>query len=124
MEPVRRIFRVLVADDDESVRCSTAEALGRRGMDVETAADGLEAVRVARRFRPDVGVLDLEMPRLDGLSAADRIRAAGLEMRVVIVSSAGTEETVLTARRAGIAFLAKPIDMDDLWSFLVGEGGR
>lgn len=116
-----RIFRILVADDDEAIRCSTAEALERRGFEIETAADGAEAVRIARRFRPDVGLFDLEMPNLDGLAAARRIHAAGLAMRVVIVSSAVGDDVRIAVRRSGARFMPKPLDLDALRAFLEDE---
>ena len=117
-----RHLRIVVADDDAAARGAVAEALAGRGHAVETAADGREAVELVFRLRPDVLVLDLEMPRLDGLGVARRVRRAGATARIVVVSSATGPEVRTAVEEARAAFLAKPIDLGALWA-LIEEGG-
>ena len=67
------------------------------------AADGVEAVAEAARLAPDVVLMDLEMPRLDGVEAMQQIRAARSETRVIVLTSFGDDEKLLPAVRAGAA---------------------
>jgi DNA-binding NarL/FixJ family response regulator len=101
---------VVIADDQQMVRT------GLR-MIVETepdlivigeAADGIEAVSVARRLRPDVVLMDIAMPRQDGLAAARAVLAAGGQTRVIMLTTFDTDENLYNALRAGASgFLLK-----------------
>ena len=82
------MIRVLVADDHPLIRQSIRSVL-EKADDIEIvgeAVDGLEAVELAQRLTPDVIVMDISMPRLDGAHAMERIHASGLAARVVILS--------------------------------------
>ncbi len=105
--------RVLVADDNADAAESLALLLTLMGNEVRTAADGLEAVQIAEEFRPDVAVLDIGMPRLDGNGAARRIRAEpwGRDMALVALTGWGQEEDRRRTAEAGFDLhLTKPID--------------
>jgi len=110
---------VLLADDQALVRAGFRSLL-RRARDVEVvgeAATGDEAVRLARRVRPDVVLMDIRMPGLDGIAATARIVAdpdlAGC--RVVILTTFETDEYVFAALRAGACgFLTKEVSPDEL----------
>lgn len=69
--------KILVVDDSRSVRASLRRTLSSAGYDVTLAADGLEAVQFARRDRPDLVILDIQMPDMDGYTACDEILALG-----------------------------------------------
>src|SRR4051812_30765452 len=92
--------RVLTAEDDPIVRAELRAILEEDGFDVCDARDGEEAVRVARAARPDLILMDLSLPRLDGVEAAKRIRA---ERAVPFVAITGHRDTELVrrARREG-----------------------
>jgi CheY-like chemotaxis protein len=101
--------RVLVADDDARLAELISRYLIMEGYEVETVADGLAAVERATAEPPDLVILDIMMPGIDGLEACRRIRAnlATAELPVLVVSALGEEEA--TARRAGAsATLKKP----------------
>ena len=111
--------RILVADDDERFRGLVPDMLG--GPDgtwvVETVADGYEALLRVGLWRPDLLILDLRMPRLDGLQVCRRIRMDPVLRRTLILAITGyaDEATEAAARAAGAdAFLQKPIDLDAL----------
>ena len=111
-------YAVLVVDDDATLRDLYAQLLREQGFRVETAADGAEAVQAVRRSRPDLVLMDYEMPVLDGLAAAREIRALpGAPPPIVMISSRGDAATRAAAAAAGIArYLVKPVSLAALQS--------
>lgn len=106
-------MRVLVVDDDPTLRALFAELLREAGHEVVTAGDGAEAVRLAGQARFDLVLLDCEMPVLDGLAAARAIRAQpGPVPPIVMISSRDDAATRADAAAAGIEhYLAKPVSV-------------
>ena len=107
--------RVLVAEDEALIRLDLVEMLGEEGYDVVgQAGDGESAVRLARELRPDVVILDVRMPVLDGIAAAEQIVAARLAP-VVLLTAFSQRDLVERAREAGVmAYLVKPFQKKDL----------
>jgi DNA-binding NarL/FixJ family response regulator len=96
--------RILLVDDHPLTRSALAALLGQHGFDVVgEAADGAEAIEAASRLHPDLVLLDLSMPGLDGLTALPRLREAAPDCEVVVLTASGTEENLLRAIRAGAA---------------------
>lgn len=113
--------RILVADDNYDAAQSLALVLGMDGHEVRTASDGLEALRVAEEFRPQLVLLDIGMPKLDGYETARRLRerpwAKGT--RLFALTGWGQEEDREQARLAGFdRHLVKPVDPDALSQIL------
>jgi DNA-binding NarL/FixJ family response regulator len=109
-------IRVVIADDQDAVRAGLAMILdGAPDIEVVAqAADGADALELCRRIRPDVAVLDVRMPRLDGISATREIVAEGLA-DVLVLTTFDLDEYVFGALRAGAAgFLLKDTDADGL----------
>lgn len=105
--------RILIVDDDEDGAVSLAALLRLGGNEVQTARDGWEAIAAAERFCPDVVLMDLGMPKLNGLDACRRIReqAWGRDMMVVALTSWGTEADRQRTAAAGFdAHLVKPVE--------------
>lgn len=112
---------VLVVDDHEDTRFMIKWLLERRGWRVAGTADGLEAVEAARRSHPDVILMDVGLPVLDGLSATRRIREdAELQgVPVVAVSGYAAAEDQASALAAGCdEYIVKPINFDELYRTL------
>jgi CheY-like chemotaxis protein len=109
--------RVLVVDDSEAIRQLIAVNLELEGYDVRRAADGLEALEVAARWRPDVVTLDMVMPRLDGLATCARLRADPATAGVAVVMVTGRAQAADRDRgeAAGVdAYLTKPFEPAEL----------
>jgi AmiR/NasT family two-component response regulator len=107
--------RVVVAEDEALIRLDLVEMLREEGYDVVAeAGDGEAAVRLAEEHRPDLVILDVKMPVLDGLAAAERIAEARLAP-VVVLTAFSDRELVNRAREAGaMAYLVKPFTKSDL----------
>jgi response regulator NasT len=107
--------RVVIAEDEALIRLDLAEMLAEEGYDVVgQAGDGETAVALAEEHRPDLVVLDVKMPRLDGISAAQRIAEQRIAP-VVILTAFSQRELVERARDAGaMAYLVKPFGKSDL----------
>jgi two-component system, response regulator PdtaR len=111
--PTRR--RVLIAEDEALIRLDLKEMLEEEGYDVVgEAADGEEAVALAAELRPDLVILDVKMPKLDGIAAAEQI-AGDRVAPVVILTAFSQRDLVERAREAGaMAYLVKPFQKKDL----------
>jgi response regulator NasT len=107
--------RVVIAEDEALIRMDLAEMLAEEGYAVVgQAGDGAMAVELAERERPDLVILDVKMPVLDGISAAERIARARIAP-VVILTAFSQRDLVERARDAGaMAYLVKPFSRTDL----------
>ena len=108
-------LRVLVAEDEALIRLDLVEMLREEGYEVcGEAADGRTAVELATSLRPDVVVMDIKMPVLDGLGAAEQLAAARIAP-VVVLTAFSQRDLVERAREAGaMAYLVKPFQKKDL----------
>jgi two-component system nitrate/nitrite response regulator NarL len=117
-------MRILLVDDHPITRAALASLLDAHGFTVAgEASDGEEAIELARRLLPDLVLLDLSMPGLDGLQALPRIRDAAPDAEVVVLTASGTEENLLAAIRGGAAgYLLKSEPPERIAEFLQGVG--
>ena len=108
-------LRIVVAEDEAIIRLDLIEMLREAGHDVVgEAGDGRRAVELVEQLRPDLVVMDVKMPRLDGISAAQEIGGAGLAP-VVMLTAFSDKELVERATDAGVkAYVLKPFTADDL----------
>jgi CheY-like chemotaxis protein len=113
--------RILVVDDNRDSAESLATLLRLFGNDVRTAYDGRQAVVVASSYRPDVVLLDLGLPGLNGFEVAQQLRSMANQSVPVLVALTGfgTEEDQLKTRKAGFNYhLVKPVDLPSLQQLL------
>jgi CheY-like chemotaxis protein len=109
--------RILVADDNRDSAAGLSLLLTRLGCETRSADDGLHALQVATEFRPDVALLDIGMPKLDGCEVAKRIRAHSWGYNVVLVAVTGWGDAEHRQRTAAAGFdhhLVKPVDPNAL----------
>lgn len=108
-------FSVLLVDDEEEFVTTLAERMQMRGLEPEVAFSGEQAIEILENSIPDVMVLDLKMPGIDGLEVLRRVKKSHPQIQVIILTGHGSERDEIAARRLG-AFdhLQKPVDINDL----------
>ena len=123
--PTDRPIRVLIAEDEALIRLDLKEMLLEEGFDVVAeVSDGATAVRLARELRPDLCILDLKMPVMDGIQAAEQITKERLSA-VLILTAFSQRDLIDKARRAGaMAYLVKPCQKHDLLPAIQIAAGR
>jgi two-component system NtrC family response regulator len=107
--------RILVVDDDESLRWVTQAQLQQSGYDVSAAANGNDALKIIEQALPDLVITDLKMPGMSGLELLRKIRADYPEILVIMVTAFGTVENAVEAMKAGAYdYITKPVNIDEL----------
>ncbi len=108
-------MKLLLVEDDASMQTALRRALQSRGMDVHTCGDGLAALGRWQQVAPDVVLLDLSLPGLDGLQVLEQARRAGLATPVLILTARGTVgDRILGLNSGADDYLPKPFDLDEL----------
>ena len=118
-------LKVLLVEDDPTMRTTLQRALSRRGMHVDGCDDGSRALAAWRAGSPDVVVLDLTLPGLDGLQVLEQARRGGLATPVLILTARGTVgDRVIGLNTGADDYLPKPFDLDELVARLNALGRR
>ncbi|MEW2065270.1 response regulator transcription factor [Streptomyces sp. NPDC007002] len=109
--------RILIVDDEPAVREALRRSLAFEGYGTEVAVDGYDALATAEAYAPDLIVLDIQMPRMDGLTAARRIRATGSTTPILMLTARDTVGDRVTGLDAGADdYLVKPFELDELFA--------
>jgi CheY-like chemotaxis protein len=119
--------RILIVDDNEDGAASLAMMLKLEGHETETAHDGLEALEVSERFRPDAMLLDIGLPKLNGYEVCRRIRERpwGKDVMLVAVTGWGQEEDRDQSKAAGFdTHVVKPVDREAVGTLLASLAPR
>ena len=102
---------LLIVDDDAHIRESLRDRFAARGHDVTTAVDGKDALVKIRRERPDLVLLDLQMPELDGIGVLQKLQQDGIDVTVVVITAFGTVDRAVQAMKNGAYdFIQKPFE--------------
>src|SRR5512134_2727141 len=105
--------RILIVDDEESIRSSLRRLLDYKGYETLTAEDGPRALELLADKNVDVVLLDIKMPRMDGIEVLQKIRESRADVSVVMISAHGTFETAVECTKKGaFDFLGKPLDQE------------
>ena len=108
-------MKLLLIEDEAAMRTTLQRAWSRQGIQVSLCPDGLQALDQWRKFRPDVVVLDLSLPGVDGLDLLQQARKSGLDTPVLILTARGTVGDRIIGLNSGADdYLAKPFDLDEL----------
>src|SRR3954452_18044104 len=107
--------RLLVVDDEPNIVELLSESLRYAGFEVATATTGLAAVHEARRFRPDLIVLDVMMPDMDGFAVVRRLRGEGLRVPIVFLTARdATEDKITGLTLGGDDYVTKPFSLEEV----------
>ena len=111
--------RILVVDDEKGVCHSFKKILGRRGYDVITAKDGLEALEKAGQENPVLVIMDVTMPKMDGLETLQKLKSLHPDLTVIIMTAHSTSEKAITAMKYGAYdYLSKPFENNQMISLV------
>src|SRR5436190_23749529 len=113
-DPVTGTARVLVVEDDAEIADVLRRSLRQEGYEVRTSADGVDALDVATGFVPDLVVLDLGLPRLDGVEVCRRLREEGDVPILMLTARAETEDRVGGLDSGADDYLVKPFERQEL----------
>src|SRR5215218_4471541 len=114
-------IRALVVDDEASLSDLLQMALRYEGWEVKTAADGQQALKTAREFRPDVIVLDIMMPNVNGLETIRRLRANGDDMPVLFLTAKDSvDDRIVGLTSGGDDYVTKPFSLEEVVARLRG----
>lgn len=109
--------KILVVDDAEFLRVRITKMLSGEGHDIVEAENGVKAVESYKTLKPDLVLMDITMPVMDGLAALKEIRAYDASARVVMLTALGQESVVLEAIKSGARdFVVKPFDRERVLS--------
>jgi DNA-binding NtrC family response regulator len=112
-------FKVLLVDDEEEFVKTLSERLQMRDLDSQTVFDGEQALEVMQDGVPDVMVLDLKMPGIDGMEVLRRMKELYPKVQVIIYTGHGSDRDEEEARRLGaFEYLRKPVNLEDLMEVL------
>ena len=110
-----RKIRILVVDDEHLIRWSLEQNLKKQGYEVVTAASGEDALRLLREDQPDLVLLDIQLPGINGLEVLEKIKEIDEEIIVVMVTAHGGLETAINAMRLGAYdYINKPFNLDEM----------
>lgn len=115
MSNAEEVSRVLVVDDDEVFRNRLCRAFVQRAWKATTAANGNEALVLAREESPDLVLVDLRMPGMDGLDLVEKLHAIDSSMTIIVLTGYGSIPTTISAMKKGADYyLSKPADADQI----------
>lgn len=107
--------RVLIVDDEPNIVVSLEFLMRKQGYETSTAVDGLQALEAAAAFRPDLVLLDVSLPGLDGFGVCERLRADSGSLRIVMLTARGREAEVAKGLALGAdAYVTKPFSTREL----------
>ncbi|MBN2645775.1 MAG: sigma-54-dependent Fis family transcriptional regulator [Desulfuromonadaceae bacterium] len=108
-------YRVLIVDDEQLIRWSLEQSLKKQGYQVQTACSGEDALEIVRNESPDLVLLDIQMPGIDGIETLERIKEIDADISVIMITALGVLETAVKAMQLGAYdYINKPFNLDEL----------
>lgn len=119
---IRGNNHILVVDDESDVRDLLSKFLTRRGYEVDTASDGKAALDAVRESQPDIVLLDIRLPKVDGLTVLERLREEEQPVAIITMSGIADEDTARRSLELGAAdFITKPFNLPYLETSLLAK---
>ncbi|HLU22498.1 MAG TPA: response regulator [Bacillaceae bacterium] len=107
--------KVLIVDDQFGIRVLLNEILQREGYDLYQAANGLQALAITKKQSPDLVLLDMKIPGMDGLEILEEMKKINPDIRVIIMTAYGELEMIEASKELGaLAHFSKPFDIDEI----------
>ena len=107
--------KILIVDDQFGIRILLNEVLQKEGYDTYQAANGVQALDIVSKHSPDLVLLDMKIPGMDGIEILKRMRVVDKDIRVIIMTAYGELDMIQEAKELGaITHFAKPFDIDDI----------
>jgi two-component system, response regulator, stage 0 sporulation protein F len=107
--------KILIVDDQYGIRILLNEVFQREGYTTYQAANGMQALEIARKHRPDLVLLDMKIPGMDGIEILKRLKEIDSDIKVIIMTAYGELDMIQETKELGaIMHFAKPFDIDDL----------
>lgn len=107
--------KILVCEDEQDIQKSLKNILKKKGYEVHAAKDGEEAINTAKKINPDAILLDIRMPKVDGLDAAKQIREFNLKTKIIFITGFQSPELCREAAKYDIfGYLTKPISLENI----------
>ena len=109
------MIKILIVDDEESVRNRLSSFLNKEGYQAYTAENGLVGLEIIEREKPDIALVDIKMPGIDGIETLKKIKKNNAKTEVIIITGYGRTQTAIEALQHGaFGYLKKPLDLDEL----------
>ncbi|HJV17063.1 MAG TPA: response regulator [Bacillales bacterium] len=109
--------KILIVDDQFGIRILLNEVFQKEGYETYQAANGLQALDIVKKHGPDLVLLDMKIPGMDGIEILKRMKVIDPDIRVIIMTAYGELDTIQEAKELGaIMHFAKPFDIDDIRS--------
>jgi two-component system response regulator (stage 0 sporulation protein F) len=107
--------KILIVDDQYGIRILLNEVFQREGYTTYQAANGMQALEIVRKHRPDLVLLDMKIPGMDGIEILKRLKEIDSDIKVIIMTAYGELDMIQETKELGaIMHFAKPFDIDDL----------
>lgn len=107
--------KILIVDDQFGIRILLNEVLQKEGYDTYQAANGIQALEIVTKHSPDLVLLDMKIPGMDGIEILKRMRVVDKDIRVIIMTAYGELDMIQEAKDLGaLTHFAKPFDIDDI----------
>lgn len=109
--------KVLIVDDQFGIRTLLNEVLQKEGYEIFQAANGLQALQIMKKHSPDLVLLDMKIPGMDGLEILEKLKEIDAEVRVLIMTAYGELDMIEKTKKLGaLAHFSKPFDIDEVRS--------
>jgi len=109
------LLKLLIVDDQKGIRRLLTEVFSEYGYMIESCANGIKALEVIPEFNPDLIIMDVKMPGMNGIDVLKKLRETDKDIRVIMMTAYGDQHYVTQAENLGVArFIIKPFDLNEL----------